>query len=64
MTGVQTCALPILPRREEAWGRLARDLDPALLERISEEITLDQAIARARDLMDGRVRGRLVVRVT
>ena len=53
-----------LPRREEAWHRLASDLDPALLERITEEITLDQAIARARDLMDGRVRGRLVVRVT
>ena len=63
LAGIDSVMAP-LPRREEAWERLARDLDPTLLERISEEITLDQAIARARDLMDGRVRGRLVVRVT
>ena len=63
LAGIDSVMAP-LPRREEAWERLARDLDPTLLERITEEITLDQAIARARDLMDGRVRGRLVVRVT
>ena len=52
-----------LARRELAWQRLARDLDPALLERITEEIGLDQAIVRAQDLMTGQVRGRLVVRI-
>ena len=62
LAGIDSVMAP-LPRREEAWERLARDLDPTLLERITEEITLDQAIARARDLMDGRVRGRLVVRI-
>jgi len=35
-----------------------------LLERITEEITLDAAVARAHDLMAGRVRGRIVVRTT
>ena len=49
--------------RQTAWDRLARDLVPAALERIAEEIPLDQAIARAADLMAGKVRGRLVVRI-
>ena len=49
--------------REGAWQRLARDLDPALLEAITEEIALEDAIARSGDLLAGRVRGRLVVLV-
>ena len=49
--------------RQQAWERLARDLDPAALERIAEEIPLEQAIARAQDLMEGKVRGRLVVKI-
>jgi acrylyl-CoA reductase (NADPH) len=49
--------------RQTAWDRLARDLVPAALERIAEEIPLDQAITRAADLMAGKVRGRLVVRI-
>jgi acrylyl-CoA reductase (NADPH) len=49
--------------RQQAWERLARDLDPAALERIEEEIPLEQAIARAQDLMEGKVRGRLVVKI-
>jgi acrylyl-CoA reductase (NADPH) len=49
--------------RQQAWDRLARDIDPGALERIAEEITLDQAAARAQDLMEGKVRGRLVVRI-
>jgi acrylyl-CoA reductase (NADPH) len=49
--------------RQQAWDRLARDLDAAALERIAEEIPLDQAVARAEDLMQGKVRGRLVVRL-
>jgi len=49
--------------REGAWQRLARDLDPALLEAMTEEIALEDAIARSSDLLAGRVRGRLVVLV-
>jgi acrylyl-CoA reductase (NADPH) len=47
--------------RELAWQRLAQDLDPVLLETMTEEIALEEAIARSGDLLDGRVRGRLVV---
>ena len=50
-------------RRLPAWARLARDLDPAALELIATEITLGAAIAAAGDLLDGKVRGRIVVDV-
>ena len=62
LAGIESVMAP-LARRQQAWDRLARDLAPALLETIIEEITLEQAPARAADLMAGRVRGRLVVKV-
>ena len=46
-----------------AWERLARDLDPALLELIATEIGLGEAVAVAADLLDGKVRGRVLVDV-
>ncbi len=50
--------------REQAWARLARDLDPALLESMIEEVTLDGAIDAAQRLMAGQVRGRIVVKIS
>jgi acrylyl-CoA reductase (NADPH) len=49
--------------REEAWSRLARDLDPATLDAITREITLAAAIPAAGEILAGSVRGRLVVNV-
>ncbi|MBA4178226.1 MAG: oxidoreductase [Leptothrix sp. (in: Bacteria)] len=49
--------------REQAWARLARDLDPALLESMIEEVPLEGAVAAAERLMAGQVRGRIVVRI-
>ncbi|MGA1287852.1 MAG: MDR family oxidoreductase [Rubrivivax sp.] len=49
--------------RLQAWDRLARDLDPALLERMVEEIGLPQVLEGAQRLMAGQVRGRLLVRI-
>lgn len=49
--------------REEAWARLAQDLDPARLEEIATEITLAEVPAYAEKILAGQVRGRLVVRV-
>jgi acrylyl-CoA reductase (NADPH) len=49
--------------RQQAWDRLARDLDVARLESMIDEIPLEDAVARARDLMDGRSRGRIVVSI-
>ena len=62
LAGIDSVMAP-LAMREQAWHRLARDLDPALLETMIEEIALEQAPARAADLMAGQVRGRLVVRL-
>lgn len=49
--------------RIEAWERLARDLDLALLDAITREISLEEALPVARELLDGQVRGRVVVDV-
>ncbi len=63
LAGIDSVMAP-LALRQEAWARLAQDLDPAKLEAVTEEIALDQAIARAADLMTGQVAGRLVVKIS
>jgi len=62
LAGIDSVMAP-RARRERAWARLARDLDPALLDAMVEEVPLADAIARAHALMDGKVRGRIVVRI-
>jgi acrylyl-CoA reductase (NADPH) len=62
LAGVDSVMAP-LPLRRQAWERLARDLDPARLEAIAVDIPLDQAIARAAELMEGKLRGRVVVTI-
>ena len=47
--------------REQAWARLARDLDPTLLETMVQEVPLEGAVEAAQRLMAGQVRGRIVV---
>jgi acrylyl-CoA reductase (NADPH) len=49
--------------RLAAWERLARDLDPALLDVIGAEIGLGEAIGAAADLLAGKVRGRILINV-
>jgi len=62
LAGIDSVMAP-LAKRQRAWDRLARDLDPALLERMIEEVPLDSAMAKAQQLMAGQVRGRIVVRI-
>ena len=50
--------------RQQAWDRLARDLDPALLETMITEVALEDAVDAAQGLMAGTVRGRIVVRIS
>lgn len=50
-------------KRERAWQRLATELKPDLLERITTEIGLSEALDRAPEILAGKVRGRLVVDV-
>jgi acrylyl-CoA reductase (NADPH) len=49
--------------RLAAWARLARDLDPALIDVIGAEVGLGEAVAAASDLLAGKVRGRIIVDV-
>ncbi|MGA2990483.1 MAG: MDR family oxidoreductase [Candidatus Korobacteraceae bacterium] len=51
------------PLREEAWRRLARDLDMAKLDAMMREISLAESLTAAQEIVAGRVRGRLVVNV-
>jgi acrylyl-CoA reductase (NADPH) len=51
-----------LALRQQAWGRLARDLDARQLDAITTEVPLSGAIEAAQRLMAGDVRGRIVVR--
>ena len=59
--GIDSVMAPIA-RREEAWSRLARDLDPKLLEAMTTEVALADAVGAAQKLMAGQVRGRIVVK--
>lgn len=61
LAGIDSVMAP-LAKRQRAWDRLAHDLDPQLLESMIDEVSLDGAIAKAHDLMDGKVRGRVVVK--
>ncbi|MFZ5512078.1 MAG: MDR family oxidoreductase [Pseudomonadota bacterium] len=62
LAGVDSVYCP-RPERLEAWQRLARELDPAKLDAITAEIALGEAIAKAPELLAGKVRGRIVVDV-
>ena len=50
-------------KRIEAWNQLATLCKPDQLLEIAKEISLEQAIVVAADLIDGKVRGRVIVDV-
>jgi acrylyl-CoA reductase (NADPH) len=54
---------PRLALRREAWARLARDLDKETLARMSETIPFSETLDRARQIVNGKVRGRLIVEI-
>jgi acrylyl-CoA reductase (NADPH) len=62
LAGIDSVMAP-LARRCEAWQRLARDLDAGALERMTQEVGLEDAVDRAHALIEGKVRGRIVVRI-
>src|SRR4051812_5571453 len=61
LLGIDSVMAP-MALREQAWSRLARDLDPKALEAITTEIALSEAIAAAQKVMAGQARGRFVVK--
>jgi acrylyl-CoA reductase (NADPH) len=62
LAGIDSVMAP-LTKRQQAWARLARDLDAAKLESMVTEVSLAQAPEWAQALMEGRVRGRVVVKI-
>lgn len=63
LAGIDSVMRPRVDRIE-AWRRLGTDLDLAKLGLITREVSLAEAIPAAQQLLDGRVRGRVVVRVS
>jgi acrylyl-CoA reductase (NADPH) len=59
--GIESVMSPIADRRT-AWGHLASGLDWEKLAAMSE-IGLAEVIEAARDVVEGRVRGRIVVKI-
>jgi acrylyl-CoA reductase (NADPH) len=62
LAGIDSVMAP-LPMRQQAWDRLACDLDVTLIDTVATEISLGDAIGAAADLMAGKVRGRLLVKI-
>ncbi|MFT8422270.1 MAG: MDR family oxidoreductase [Gluconacetobacter sp.] len=62
LVGIDSVMCP-QPRRLEAWRRLAELIDPEKLEAMVSEIALADVPQTAAALLDGGVRGRVVVRV-
>ncbi len=50
-------------KRKVAWQRLAADLDPTKLESMTTEVALADVMGVANDIVEGKVRGRVVVDV-
>ncbi|WP_020498608.1 hypothetical protein [Sciscionella marina] len=60
LLGIDSVRTPV-ERREAAWQRLARDLDPARLDAVTHTIALAEAQDVAAELLAGRGTGRIVV---
>ena len=58
---VGACAQAPLPRRQQAWNRIARDLDLKALAALTTHVKLEDVPRVAADIVAGQVRGRVVV---
>jgi len=62
LAGIDSVMCPT-PRRTEAWARLAKDLDLGLLDAMTARAVLDDVPALGAAILEGKVRGRVVVDV-
>lgn len=60
--GIDSVYVP-KPVRIAAWDRLDRDLDRKKLAAMTKRIPFDEVIDAARQIVDGKIRGRLVVEI-
>ena len=62
LLGINSVTVP-RPLREAAWARLARDLDRDKLRALTTTIGFDAIVPTATAILDGAVRGRVVVEI-
>jgi acrylyl-CoA reductase (NADPH) len=62
LLGIDSVMCPLEPRKA-AWARLARDLNRAKLTEIIHEIGIDQVLTMGPQILNGSVRGRIVVKI-
>jgi acrylyl-CoA reductase (NADPH) len=62
LLGIDSVMCPQAVRRE-AWKRLASDLDRGKLQTMTTEIQLPGVLVAAPAILDGRIRGRIVVKI-
>ena len=62
LAGIDSVMAP-KPKRQEAWSRLARDLDLAKLHAMTQTRSVRDVVALAPEILAGRVRGRIVLDV-
>jgi acrylyl-CoA reductase (NADPH) len=62
LLGIDSVQCPPV-RRNAAWRRLESDLDRGKLEGLTREIGLSEVIGTAGTILEGRVRGRIVVKI-
>jgi acrylyl-CoA reductase (NADPH) len=62
LLGIESTMAP-LQKRNDAWRRLATDLDRHKLAKMIEEIDLEGVIPVGKKIVEGGVRGRLVVKI-
>jgi acrylyl-CoA reductase (NADPH) len=62
LLGIDSVMRPLADRRA-AWKRLEADLDRTKLSEMTEEIGLAEVVAAGQEIVDGRVRGRIVVKI-
>ena len=60
LIGINSVATP-MPRRLKVWERLARDLDLTKLHALTTHVKLEEVPRIAADIVEGKVRGRVVV---
>jgi len=60
LRGVDSVMCPI-PRRKDAWARLARDLPKIALTNIAKIVTLEEVPSHAEEMLRGRHKGRVVI---
>ena len=62
LVGIDSVMCP-LPMRQQAWQRLETDLDRGKIAAMTSEIGLDEVIEAGRRIVEGQVRGRIVVKI-